>query len=325
LVFLLVAIQVVVAGCTAGSDTPHHRQSPGLQAAPDDLQRALRDLAPAAAVAVVRTDEGVERAAVGDAESGRAAVSGARFPIASTTKSFVATVALQLVGERRLSLNDTVEARLPGQVAAGDRITLRELMNHSSGLTDPFEPDRPPAFRPGSRLVYANANYVLLGRIVEAVTGRPRDQVVLARVIRPLELENTSYGRSTLSSSTAEGLAWLGFPEALDAEVEGSGGIVSTAEDLASFYAALMSGRLLSRDLLARMLRTVPGPAGFRAGLGIFEVALSCGTAWGHGGDDLAYSVMPLASRDGSTVVVVAQNQTGWTRAKEVAERLFCS
>jgi D-alanyl-D-alanine carboxypeptidase len=198
-------------------------------------------------------------------------------------------------------------------------------MNHSSGLTDPFAPDRPLALRPGSKHVYANANYELLGRIVEGVTGRPLDQVVLARVFRPLELEDTSYGRSSLRSSAAEGPEWLGSPERLDATVDGDGGIVSTAEDLATFYAALMSGRLLSRDLLGEMLRTIPGPAGFRAGLGIFEVALSCGMAWGHGGDDLVYSVMPLASRDGSKVVVVAQNSTGWTRAKDVAERLFCS
>jgi D-alanyl-D-alanine carboxypeptidase len=323
-VFVLVAI-LVVGGCADAQDTPLLRQSPRQWAGPSELERALKELAPGAAVAVVRTDEGFERAAVGDAESGRAAVPDARFPIASTTKSFVATVALQLVGEGRLSLNDTVEARLPGAVAAGRRITVRELMNHSSGLTDPFEPDRPLAFRPGSRHVYANANYDLLGQIVEAVTGRALDQVVLARVFRPLELEDTSFGRSTIRPTSAEGPEWLGSPEAIRAAAYGSGGIVSTAEDLATFYAALMSGRLLARNLLAKMLRTIPGPAGFRAGLGIFEVALSCGMAWGHGGDDLVYSVMPLASRDGTRVVVVAQNQTGWTRAKDVAERLFCS
>ena len=113
----------------------------------------------------------------------------------------------------------------------------------------------------------------------------------------------------------------------------GAGGIVSTADDLATFFRALMRGDLLGEAEMTEMLRTVStetdplaGKASGdpRAGLGIFGFTLACGSPWGHGGDMPGYSNQVLASRDGSTIVVVAQNTAGWPLAKEVAEGMFC-
>src|SRR5262245_50277019 len=125
-----------------------------------------------------------------------------RFRAGSITKSFVSTVVLELVGEGKLALSDTVERRLPGLVPNGDHITVRQLLNHTSGLynytDDPdllraltnlssdrvFKPEEllamatshPPLFKPGARWSYSNTNYIVLGLIVEAVTGKPLEQ-----------------------------------------------------------------------------------------------------------------------------------------------------
>ncbi|GAA1353721.1 serine hydrolase domain-containing protein [Catellatospora bangladeshensis] len=147
----------------------------------------------------------------------------AHFRIGSFTKAFVATTVLQLVGERRLSLEDTVDRWLPGVVAGngndGRAITIRQLLQHTSGLHDyarelPFLSTRegflksrfdtvtaaeavrlgvskPPTFAPGAGWSYSNTGYALVGMVIERVTGRTWQQEVTARVIRPLGLGNT--------------------------------------------------------------------------------------------------------------------------------------
>jgi D-alanyl-D-alanine carboxypeptidase len=124
-----------------------------------------------------------------------------RFRAGSITKTFVSTVVLQLVDAGRLRLDDTVETWLPGVVPGGDHVTVRHLLNHTSGLYDylhtvPFPPSQefvdnrwrtwtpeeliaravanPPTFEPpGSAFAYSNTNYTLLGRIIEKITHRP--------------------------------------------------------------------------------------------------------------------------------------------------------
>ncbi|WP_433272324.1 serine hydrolase domain-containing protein [Actinosynnema sp. CS-041913] len=148
----------------------------------------------------------------------------ARFRIGSFTKTFVATTVLQLVGEGRLSLEDSVERWLPGVVAGngndGRLITVRQLLQHTSGLHDyavelpnlfkekdflrtrfdTYPPEelvrrglsKPPNFPPGTDFSYSNTNYVLAGMLIERVTGRSWQDEVTARIIRPLGLRHTS-------------------------------------------------------------------------------------------------------------------------------------
>ena len=316
-VVLLVTAVIGGSACVRTEVSPSDRDRPETS----NLERALRDLGTnEAAVALVRTDGGIERGAFGEAEPGRPADPHDRFQIQSTTKTFVATVVLQLVGERRLSLQDKVGDLLPGVLRAVRPITVGQLLNHSSGLQG--DSIGPPVFPPGTRFYYSNANYVLLGQIVEEVTGRPLERVVLDRIFRPLDLEDTSYGTAAVGSPD-EG-PWLGYP-VVPGPVEGNAGIVSTVDDVASFFAALLGGRLLRPDLLADMTHTIEGEEGIRVGLGIFRQELSCGLTWGHGGDGTGYSTASLAARDGSKVVVVAQNQSGFDSAKSVAEDIYCS
>jgi D-alanyl-D-alanine carboxypeptidase len=328
---LVVAAMVMTGACSRADSRARDRDPHETP----DLERALTWLAPQGTVALLRTDGEIWRASSGEAESGRPAEPQDRFEIASITKTFVATVVLQLVEESRLSLEDSIEDVLPGILPYGRQITVRQLLNHSSGLDDSHFSEvsprktldliaaAPPLSRPGTRYSYANVNYVVLGVIVEEITGRPLEQVVLDRIFRPLGLEDTSYGSSAIGSN-ADG-SWLGYPVGRSDHVVGAGGIVSSVDDVATFFRALLGGELIGPELLSEMTRTIDGGQGYRAGLGIFDEELSCGDAWGHGGELPTYSSMAIASRDGSKVVVVAQNGSGWTAALEVAEEIYCS
>ena len=140
-----------------------------------------------------------------------------RFRVASVTKSFVATVALQLVAERRLSLSDTVEHWLPGVLPYGEEVTVRQLLNHTSGVPDYLYPpiielyggnrlrswqpqelvglvaDLPQDFPAGTAWSYSNTNYVLAGLIIERVTGRDLGRELERRIFRPLGLRDTYF------------------------------------------------------------------------------------------------------------------------------------
>ena len=130
---LVVATIVAASGCGGSGSKP---ANPRPLERPD-LQRTLRKLAEeqhSGAIALVVTSEGTWQGASGYAVGKRRTDPEDRFGIASTTKTFVATVVLQLVGEGRLSLDDSVERRLPGRRREGRRITIRQLLNHTSGL-----------------------------------------------------------------------------------------------------------------------------------------------------------------------------------------------
>ncbi|MEU6197395.1 serine hydrolase domain-containing protein [Streptomyces sp. NPDC047061] len=166
-------------------------------------------------------------AGVGDTRTGAPRSAADRYRVGSITKTFVATVLLQLEAEGRLSLDDTVDRWLPGVVAGhgndGRRITVRQLLNHTSGLfnytadegfgrtyflKDGFFAHRydtltpaglvaiatkhQPAFAPGTSWAYSNTNYVLAGMVIKAVTGHSYAREITDRVIRPLHLTGTS-------------------------------------------------------------------------------------------------------------------------------------
>ncbi|MEV8340136.1 serine hydrolase domain-containing protein [Streptomyces niveus] len=237
-------------------------------------------------------------AGVADAETKRKARPGDKFRIASATKTYVSAVVLQLVGEGRLSLDDTVEDVLPGVVSGnsndGSRITVRQLLNHTSGLfnytadfpalsgMDAYQAGRyttwtdeqlvgiamrhAPDFEPGAKWSYSNTNYTLAGMIIEKITGRTWQQEVTKRVIRPLGL------RDTLTPSTSARIpgshlkGYSAFGESAPAidvtafnpsAAGAAGAMISTAGDMTTFYQALMSGRLLKPAQLTEMKKTV--------------------------------------------------------------------
>ncbi|ONK13033.1 D-alanyl-D-alanine carboxypeptidase precursor [Streptomyces sp. MP131-18] len=313
------------------------------------VQERLDDVVAAGAVGAlveVRDERGVWRGTSGVAEldTAREVPARGQFRVGSISKTFVATVALQLVGEGRLRLDDSVEAWLPGVVPDGHRITVRQLLNHTSGLYDykptlpmPPEPEfldhrwrtwtaaelvqravaNPPSFEPpGSDYAYSNTGYLLLGQIIEEVTGRSYGEEIERRVIRPLRLRDTSLpGASPLMPGPhargyvpirQDGEERLVDYTEMNPSVLGAGGeMISTASDLNRFMAALLGGRLLPGQLLDEMM--TPGVEDREYGLGLAWQDTSCGVrVYGNDGDALAYQSWSFATEDGRRQVAVA-------------------
>jgi D-alanyl-D-alanine carboxypeptidase len=329
--FRTLAVAVVAAAIAASCGTSRVQDHSARRAKLSSILSALASGQQSGTIAFVETPSARWHGAAGHALDGRPADAHDRFGIESVTKTFVAAVALQLVGEKRLSLDDKVEKWLPGRVRDGNRITIRELMNHTSGLASgmptEFPPlrDQPrPLFRPGTSESYANLNYAVLGAIVEKASGQRLDRAVNDRILRPLHLTNTGYGPSGVAADHKPS-EWLGSPESRPLPVTGDVGIVSTTDDLASFFAALLGGAVVPRPELQAMERTVGTATAPRPGLGLFRTSLPCGSAWGHGGNDNGYSDQVLASSDGSEVVVVAEDALDETAASSAAAALFCA
>ncbi|MDN3022869.1 serine hydrolase domain-containing protein [Streptomyces sp. S.PB5] len=192
------------------------------------IEAAVKDGVPGV-TAEARTGHRVwsATAGVGNLGTGKPRSAHDRYRVGSITKTFVSTVVLQLEAEGRLSLDDTVEKWLPGVVRGnghdGGAITLRALLNHTSGIFNYtadaefrrtyFEKDgffehrydtksaqdlvdiamsHKPDFAPGTSWKYSNTNYVLAGMVIEKATGRPYGDEIRERVIRPLHLDATS-------------------------------------------------------------------------------------------------------------------------------------
>jgi len=235
------------------------------------------------------------------------------FRIGSVTKTFVATVLLQLVDDGRLALDDRVERHLPGVVPGGERITVRQVLQHTSLLHDymshpghstnrwrgearfddytpeqlldvAFTADRDD--EPGEPWRYSNTNYIVAGLLIEKLTGRPYGEEVKRRILRPLDLRHTSVPghRASLPAPHARGYEPLPTqpPTIVDATRMdpsldwAAGEMVSTTRDLATFVTALIEGRLTSRASLAEMRRMTSADPLFRYGLGLQEFTLPC-------------------------------------------------
>ncbi|MFD5077605.1 serine hydrolase domain-containing protein [Streptomyces sp. NPDC058371] len=255
------------------------------------------------------------------------------FRAGSITKTFLATVVLQLAAEHRLSLSDSVDDHLPGVVRGagndGRALTLRALLTHTSGLYDftrdtegafPVTPlqavrialTHPPADR--GRFAYSNTNYVLLGMVVEQVTGDSYATEVRRRIITPLRLTGTSFPGSRMSLPSPHGRAYAtdgSDVTELDPRVAGAAGeLVSTLADLDRFYAALLGGELLPPDQRREMLNTRAAQGQY--GMGLYPVKLPCGTTvWGHNGRISGSYVRTAATVDGRRVLTFRVNTGG--------------
>jgi D-alanyl-D-alanine carboxypeptidase len=284
--------------------------------------------APAAALLAVEESGGGTRYA--EAGPGIARVD--HFRAGSITKTFIATVVLQLAAEHRLKLSDTVEQHLPGLVRGagndGRALTLRALLTHTGGLSDfatdtrglvPLTPvqavrialTHPPA-DPG-RYSYSNTDYVVLGMVIQQVTGDSYAAEAERRIIVPLGLTGTSFPGSRTFLPAPHGRAYTADGSdvtRLDPRVAGAAGeLVSTLADLDRFYAALLGGRLLSPYWLHEMTdtRTAHG----RYGMGLFPVKLPCGTTvWGHNGRITGSYVRTAATVGGRHVLTFRVNTT---------------
>ncbi|GGP63594.1 serine hydrolase domain-containing protein [Saccharothrix coeruleofusca] len=270
-----------------------------------------------------------------------------RIRAGSITKSFVATVVLQLVAEGEVELDVPVDRYLPGVISGngndGAKITTRQLLQHTSGLPNYFaklasvdpetvrnqgaEPidlvrmavQQPPLFAPGTGWTYSNTNYIVLGMLVEKVSGNSLSKELSFRVARPLKLDDTylpERGDTRLPDPHPVGhvpgkSGTIDFSDFDSTMAWAAGGLVSTTRDVSAFYDALLGGRILPPAQLAQMKTAVPAPslgvdqAGY--GLGLFTAPLPCGGQyWGHEGSIFGFMTMAGVGPDGRQAVVSA-------------------
>ncbi|TYK51336.1 serine hydrolase domain-containing protein [Actinomadura decatromicini] len=319
---LLAALTVfggaVAAGAPALANTKKGGE-PGNPAVQAKMDALVRDGFPGV-LAAVRGRDGRAAdyvAGVGDRATGAKPPVNGHVRIASNTKTFTATVVLQLVGEGKVGLDAPIEKYLPGLVRGKgidpNKITVRNVLQHTSGIPnysryldlngfntrDIYREPRelidmalqhPADFPPGAKWEYSNTNYVIAGLLVQKVTGRPIGEEITNRIVRPLGLRDTYWpqvgergirGAHPKGYDAAEPGGTLRDITRLDPSAAWAAGqLVSTPRDLNRFFGALLGGRLLRPAELAEMKRTVPSPGetpGASYGLGLMKRRLSCG------------------------------------------------
>ncbi|MFD5508214.1 serine hydrolase domain-containing protein [Streptomyces sp. NPDC127051] len=340
-------------------------------ARPDPVQRGLnalvRDDGLPAALASVTGPDGRTRtytAGVGDLATGSKVPRDGQVRVGSNTKTFTSVVVLQLVGEGRIRLDDPVDTYLPdlvrGEGIDGRHITVRELLQQTSGLPDYTQADLQPryyeprelvgfalrykaVFAPGERWAYSNTNYVLAGLIVEKVTERPLAEEIDRRIIQRIGLRHTYFpapGDATIREPHPRGYyrEEAGAPLRDITETDPSWGwaagqLISTNSDLNRFFTALLGGGLLPEAQLAQMRTTVPAGYPFdsraRYGLGLVSTPLSCGGVfWGHGGSFPGYETRGGVSDTGRAVDIAVtakpSDQAAMKRFEHLVDTTLC-
>ena len=354
---MILAGVALIAGAGCGGEQARD-PSPSAVSRIGEVERVLRDRVAlllegttiTGAITMVRVGDETRIVTVGLADAAAKAPMrpGDTFPIASVTKPMVATAILQQVEARKLTLDDTVEEWLPDTVAQGDRITIRQLLSHRSGVHEPQSLDewlplvkltdrdivkilgaKQPDFEPGTNSNYSNFGYILLGMILEKVTGASIGEV----------LDSSIFDRAGMDDSVLAPKLWdvHGYANGKDVTADtglnvaqAAGSVVSTAGDVDGFFQNLWAGNLLSPDLVEQMSRPLGDlqPHGGEYGLGVWTTTLSCGTAAGHHGDAPGYAVKAWTLSGSARSVVVLVNEggpDGHAIADAIAETALCS
>ncbi|MFI0737242.1 serine hydrolase domain-containing protein [Streptomyces sp. NPDC021100] len=290
------AVTSAVAAPAAGGRTSHQATQAALEA---QVRAGVPGL-----LAEARDEDGRWNgsAGVANVETHRKRLPQDRFRIGSISKVFSSVVLLQLEAEGKVGLDDTLERRLPGVVRGngndGSRITIRQVLNHTSGLynytddegirkslsTDFFKhryDTRKPAdllrtalshqpnFTPGTDWRYSNTNYILAGMLIEKLTGHSYADEIERRVVKPLGLRATTlpgtspgipgpHGRGYSKLFDDSSTKIYDTTEQNPSWAWAAGEIISTTGDLNRFYGALLAGRLLPERQQRELLTTVP-------------------------------------------------------------------
>ncbi|MFE5161136.1 serine hydrolase domain-containing protein [Streptomyces sp. NPDC056697] len=384
-VALTAALGLALSGCGTGATEAGRDAGPRATRGAGGghggaVRTAVRRLAaqgdaPGAAVLIRGAGGGTRfiAAGVADVRTGRRIHRNDHFRAGSLTKTVIAAVTLRLAAQRRLGLDDPVEKHLPGLVRGhgndGRNITIRQLLNHTSGLFDYTEDpvlarqlsaaaDRTrtpaalvrtalthrPYFAPGTEWRYSNTNYVLLGMVVQRVTGRSYAAEARREVLGPLRLRGTSFPGTRTALPAPHGRAYTRDSGARDSEARGDGArrdvtvlnpsfagaageLVSTLDDLSRLVSGLLRGTVVPRAELRQMRNTAASDG--RYGMGLFPVRLPCGvTLWGHNGEINGSYALAVATADGRHTLAYRLNSTagsGLTAETSLLETEFCS
>ena len=352
LVWRVLAVPVVAAialGAAGGaaSAAPSKGEAESLKSRAQGLVEAGY---PAVLAAV--TDSKGESAGVavgkGNLETGQAPPMDGEVRIGSNTKTFVAVVVMQMVQEGKVGLDEPIETYLPGLIKGegidGSRITVRQLLQHTSGLPeytdttpgsgdifqvkDHYIPPRdlldtalgkPAQFEPGAQWKYTNTNYLVLGMLVERVSQRPVGEQIDERIVKKLGLSHTYFPAP--GDRSIKGTHPQGYHLSAEGKLEditemdpvwgwAAGAMVSTPSELNTFFQAVFNGRLLTQSSIDEMKNGAVDASSYLGpgtvyGLGLIGRSLSCGgTSWGHGGTIHGYQTDNAVGPDGTAVTV---------------------
>lgn len=270
-----------------------------------------------------------------------------RFRLGSLTKPFTAVLVHQLDQEGLLALSDTIDTWVDG-VPNGERITVAHLLGHTSGLGDYvshplYLPKGEAAWavddllalafeevkgEPGERGYYSNAGYMLLGRVIEGVTGQSWEDAVQVRIAGPLGLEDTGpfeQGRTPVRGYERVAGELVDATENHHSENGwASGALVSSTVDLSLFADALWSGQLLDDAHLDLLLVINPatGQPGWYRSLGLRLDLVEGEVTVGHMGESEGYR-SDWSTRAGRDATIVTMHNGSWRRARDITDRLW--
>lgn len=304
----------------------------------DSLMQTYQGDVPGASVLVLREGEAVARRAYGyaDLESRVPAGSSTNYRLASLTKQFTAAAVLLLVEESRLSLDASIREWLPSLPGPADKVTLRHLLTHTSGILD-YE-DLIPAsrrnqlhdadvltllesqdrtyFPPGTSYRYSNSGYALLALAVAAAAGLDFAALLRTRIFAPLGMNATvahEEGISTVANraygyTETEG-RWLPTDQNLTSAVLGDGGIYSSVDDWEKWDAALADDRLLRPDSL-RLAFTAATPTDEPSVRYGFGWRITAAHVW-HSGESVGFRNAVVRFPERRLTVLVLTNRDG--------------
>lgn len=352
---LFVSLLTLATGFAYGqaASQPDH----AMQTKMDEVvRRCLReDGTPSASVAIVEGGRITYMAAFGDAvmRPKSAATETTRYQLASISKTFVAQAVLLLEADGKLSLEDRVSKWYPSLTGAAD-VTLRELLNHTSGYPDHYpesypagakakaaEPDQiieewghhPLLFTPGTQFHYSNLEYEIAGRIVEKVSRRPLFQFMQERIFAPLHMDATIDLDTIPNGSPA--LA-TGYTQTALAPLEpapyegpgwsfGSGQVVTTAKDVALWDVAFLERHVLPREQAAEEVT----PAHLANGstypytLGLFVSHEQGVLRYYHSGQGQGFEAINMIYPDSSRAIIVLTNTSAKPTFMKIADELI--
>ena len=320
----------------------------------DRLQRALDQLVeleggpPGASVVLHRGgEEEFLRAGVADLDTEQPFRRHKHMRIASVSKAFSGAVALSLVDDGVLGLDDSITSLVPALPAHWSPVTLRHVLSHTGGLPSftknaeylkyfgehlhgqidnlgliEFVRNEPLDFAPGTSYHYSNTDNIVIALVAEAATGKPYTRLLAREVLRPLGMRETGLPSGfRVPKPLIHGYEVL--PEADDLTeccsmdfVGASGGIYSTPHDLATFTRGYVGGELFGGAARRAQFRFIdgagsepPGPGKEAGGLALFRYKTRCGTVFGHTGNFPGYTQFTAATRNGRRSVTLSVNR----------------
>lgn len=284
---------------------------------------------------VIYPGQGMWQGVTGVSYSGFLITSDMEFAIASNTKLFTGVITLKLAESGIINLDDSLHNWLPPFTNVDSNITIRQLLNHTSGLADvndvvsytdsiSLNPNRiftptelmtwvgTPLFAAGTSWNYSNTDYLLAAMIAESATGQSFGQLLHDSILTPLQLDSTFLDvydsvLGTVSHPWQGSIDKSSFVRtALNSAAWSSGGMYSTSSEMAQWYWALMNGQILNANAFNEMT-TFVGSGNY--GVGLVETSILGRTVWQHGGTILGYTSQMMYDTTSHVVICVLINQ----------------